>query len=127
MDRKMTLGERLKHYRTQNGYRQSDIAEILNVHRTAYTYYEADKTEPDLAKLKKLAELYKIDLIELLSDSKSRSELLADSRKNIAREAIFPHILTKTEAELVKAFNKLSEQERNELLAKLKKQTEDKQ
>ena len=127
MDREMTLGERLKYYRIKNGYRQSDIADILNIHRTAYTCYETDKTEPDLAKIKTLAKLYGISLVELLTDSKSRSELLADSRQDIDHDDLFPQLLTQTEVELIKAFKKLPEKERNELLANLKKQTEDKE
>ena len=42
----MTLGERLKMYRTQKGLSQEKIADMLDVSRQAVTKWEAGQTTP---------------------------------------------------------------------------------
>lgn len=39
----MTLGERIKEYRTNNRMSQEDLAEKMNVSRQAITKWESDK------------------------------------------------------------------------------------
>lgn len=126
MDKEMTLGERLKYFRKKNGYRQEDIAKILNIHRTTYTYYESDRTEPDLAKIKVLAELYNIELRELLTESKSRSEILSDSGMFIGRRNNTSAMINSSELELIRMIRKLSNEEQTELIKILKEKMNDK-
>ena len=38
----MTLGEKLRFYRTAERYTQGTIAEMLGMERSTYTYYETD-------------------------------------------------------------------------------------
>ena len=52
------IGKRLKLLREEMGLKQIDIAEMLGVSRTTYTQYETEKSEPDLATVAKLAEIY---------------------------------------------------------------------
>ena len=42
----MTLAERLKEIRREHNFTQLDLAEVLGIDRTAYTYYEMGKTQP---------------------------------------------------------------------------------
>lgn len=56
----------LKKLRLENNLTQKQVAKYLCVSRTTYTYYELAKTEPNLQSVKKLAELYKIPLSELI-------------------------------------------------------------
>lgn len=62
----MTLGKRLKLLRKMNYYTQQTLAQELNISAQAISKWENDLSEPDLATLRKLAELYKISLSELL-------------------------------------------------------------
>lgn len=62
----MTLGKRLKILRKMNYYTQQTLAQELNISAQAISKWENDLSEPDLATLRKLAELYKISLSELL-------------------------------------------------------------
>lgn len=62
----MTLGERLKMYRTQKGLSQEKIAEMLDVSRQAVTKWEAGQTTPSSDNLIALANLYDVSLDELI-------------------------------------------------------------
>jgi transcriptional regulator with XRE-family HTH domain len=67
----MRLNEKLRTLREKCGYTQEQVAKILSVDRSSYTYYETGKTEPSIASLRKLASLYKVNLDELLGVEQS--------------------------------------------------------
>ncbi len=71
----MTLGERLKMYRTQKGMSQEKIAEMLDVSRQAVTKWEAGKTTPSSDNLIALANLYDVSLDELIG--KNENEIVS--------------------------------------------------
>ena len=62
----MTLGKKLSSYRTINGLTQGQLGEKLNVSAQAVSKWENDLASPDIATLKRLAELYKVTLDELV-------------------------------------------------------------
>ena len=61
------------------GLKQIDIAEMLGVSRTTYTQYETEKSEPDLATVAKLAEIYNtsVDFILGKTDIRTPIETIA--------------------------------------------------
>src|SRR5690625_3689897 len=61
-----TFGERLRDLRIENGYKQDEIAKILNVTTSAYGYYEQGRNEPSLATLKKIANTFRVSTDYLL-------------------------------------------------------------
>lgn len=63
----MTIGQKMRFYRTAEGYTQADIAGLLGVERSTYTYYETGKTQPDLRAVLILSRFYGITM-ELLAD-----------------------------------------------------------
>ena len=65
----MTLGEKLKFYRTAQGYTQALIARLLRVECSTYAYYETGKTVPDLYSVYVLSKLYGVSM-ELLADDR---------------------------------------------------------
>ncbi len=65
----MTLGEKLRFYRTAEGYTQALIARLLRVERSTYAYYETGKTVPDLYSVYVLSKLYGVSM-ELLADDR---------------------------------------------------------
>ena len=71
----MTLGERLKMYRTQKGLSQEKIAEMLVVSRQAVTKWEAGQTTPSSDNLIALANLYDVSLDELIG--KNENEIVS--------------------------------------------------
>ncbi len=58
----MTLGQKLKYLRTMEKFPQWQLAEILNVERSTYAYYEKGKSLPDVYKLYVLARLYELPM-----------------------------------------------------------------
>lgn len=75
-----TLGEKLRTLRQNSGFKQQDIANILNCSRSTYTYYETGKTTPSISVLKVLAHIYNVPLLDLLDDEE-RPKPLHDSGK----------------------------------------------
>ena len=71
----MTLGERLKMYRTQKGLSQEKIAEMLDVSIQAVTKWEAGQTTPSSDNLIALANLYDVSLDELIG--KNENEIVS--------------------------------------------------
>ena len=70
------LAAKLKSLRLQAGYTQGNIAEILHISRSTYTYYELGKTSPDIATLNRIAKLYCISVQEFLDDEPSKVTIL---------------------------------------------------
>lgn len=60
------IGENIKSYRKAMGYTQKDLSEFLNVSTPSITHYEKGQREVDLVKLNKLADLFNVELSDLL-------------------------------------------------------------
>lgn len=65
----MTLGEKIKQARIENGLTQEQLSEKMAVSRQAITKWEADKGIPDVSNLKRLAALLNVSVDYLLDDS----------------------------------------------------------
>lgn len=76
---KIRINERLRELRIKSGYTQNQIAKILNVDRSTYSYYEIGKTTPDVSALITLAKIFNISISELLADE-SNPYPVADSK-----------------------------------------------
>ena len=59
-----TLPERLRGFRLRAGFSQQNVADILNVSRSTYTYYETGKTTPDPTTLNRIAKIFAVPLEE---------------------------------------------------------------
>ncbi len=62
------LSERLKYYRKAASLTQQQVADALGIQRSAYAYYEIDKTSPKLPTLSNIAKLYNISIDQLVND-----------------------------------------------------------
>ena len=60
------INENLKLLRQANGMTQADVADIISVTRQTISSYESGRTQPDLETLKRFAEVYKVDLYDVL-------------------------------------------------------------
>ena len=52
--------ERIKDLRIENGYKQEEIAEKLNITTSAYGYYEQGRNEPSLKTVRKISDIYQV-------------------------------------------------------------------
>lgn len=62
-DFKDNLKKTLRNVRLACGFSQNEVAEVLKISRSTYTYYENGKIVPDVQALRILAELYGIPAV----------------------------------------------------------------
>lgn len=118
------LGPRLRILRELSGLTQKQVAEVLNIDRSTYSYYEISKTRPDIDTLQKLADLFKVSTDYLL-DYKGQSEpALQDDSKiydnDDSKNLRYLSELSKPEQQVVLYFRALDELDKNDLISKLK-------
>ena len=121
---KIRIDERLRELRIKSGYTQNQIAKILNIDRSTYSYYEIGKTTPDISNLMTLAKIFNISISELLADEPG-PYIIADSGAKtdyIRGKKNSSHIyeLSQTEKELVGLFRASSEEGKQKVLRLLK-------
>lgn len=114
--RETTFADRLKMHRKLCGYRQWEVADVLNINRTTYTKYETGVSEPSQEVLGKIVALFGIDYNALLGKEDVVGANFCDSSLPMYR-------LTDAENELVRMFRVMSEENQQELLKTAKKMT----
>ena len=95
----MKIYERLKSLRKERNLLQKDIADFLNISKSAYGYYEQGRNEPDIQTILKLAELYQVSADYLFC------------KVDIEREC-----LSEKESELLGLYRRLNQYEKNIVL-----------
>ena len=60
------INENLKLLRQAQGMTQAEVADLISVTRQTVSSYESGRTQPDMETLKRLAEVYKADLHDVL-------------------------------------------------------------
>lgn len=109
---KTSLGSKLESLRKSMGLTQKDVADILKINRTTYTKYETGVTEPNIAALKKLTEIFGVDLNYLLSESNGEA-VLSDNTSGDEKAR-----------EFLRLFNLLSDKDKDKLIDQMKKRTD---
>jgi len=76
----MNLENRLKELREQHKYTQDDVAGFLNISRQSVSKWELGKGYPDIDNLRRLSDLYKISLDQLITgEEKYNTQVASDS------------------------------------------------
>ncbi len=99
---------RLRSLRKAVNLRQEDVADALNLSRTAYTKYENDGARPDQERLPTLAELFHVSVDYLLGKDAETPENSLEDNGTIP--------LTDEEMELVTSFRRLTESQKQLIL-----------
>lgn len=71
MELKQIVSENLKKYRLSLGFTQEQVAEFLGVERSTISYYENGEREISFVHLKKLSNLFCIEIDDLLETESS--------------------------------------------------------
>ena len=116
-----TISQKLRGIRKTCGFTQQQVAAVLNVDRSTYTYYETGKTTPDIRTVKALADLFNVSVDELLMDEEAVGTV-AENESDTNAEA-----MTKDTADLPATANKLTRTEREVLLYYRALSTQDRQ
>jgi len=70
-----TVGSNIKRHRTKLKLTQQQLADRLSVSRQTITSYESGRTEPDIAAMEKLAEIFDITVDELIGKTDSANSV----------------------------------------------------
>lgn len=78
-----TIGKRLAEIRKSKKFKQTELAEMLNVSQQVISNIERGVTAPDIEQLKKFADIYNISLDQLVG-----REFLGDDADDVERKII---------------------------------------
>ena len=77
----MEIGEKIRYARLSKGYSQENMADFLGISTSAYGDIERNKTELTLSRAKKLANILKMSILELLGEEIQTPEVLPNAPK----------------------------------------------
>lgn len=96
------LGEKIKYFRKSNNIKQSDLSNKLGISRTALSYYESGKYEPNIFTLLKLSKVMNCSINYLIDDSIEVDNLLV--QVNLEKDSFHQNIkkdITKSTIQLL--------------------------
>lgn len=76
-----SIGKRIKALRQQKDWLQSDVAQKLNISVPAFSKIESDITDINISRLKEIANIFGVEMIELLSDNTTPTKEYVDELK----------------------------------------------
>lgn len=105
-----SFGRHLRDLRKSNSkYSQQEMADMLNISRSTYTYYETGKSEPGQEKLRKICEILNVDFNTLLGYSDEG--LVASAASDDDVDESFGG-LTPSEEQLILAYRSMNSEEK---------------
>lgn len=113
----MTLGESLKKIRKQYKLTQQEVAKLVGVSRSAYTYYETGKTMPTLDVLKKLSAVYSTSIDVIVGNAVYEGGIMSDGFSAAEGKTDPLMYMKKDEKSLIMIYRLMDEKEK-ELLKK---------
>lgn len=136
MMKKTLLPQKLKELRKVHNYTQDYLAEVLGVVRQTYSHYETGKRTPDAETLYKLAGLYNISIDDLMHltididrDSSYDAPVITQTSMDLAEYLDFFNnpankrkymFHTNLEKELLFYFEKISDEDKKEMIEFIK-------
>lgn len=107
----LSLPAKLKKLRLVNGYSQAYVASKLNISRQGYQHYESGRRVPSNEYLQLLAELYNLQIYDLLLQ-----DIQLDFPDLVNESPRYPKSYAEMEQKLLKAFRKLNDKDKTRLL-----------
>ncbi len=116
------IPETLKRLRIKCNYTQKQVADILEIDRSTYSYYESGRIRPDVKTILQLSKLFKVDYTEILDSecssvfSDCKYEKIPTDNNEIPLIPILEGSnLTDKEKDLILGFRLLSEKSKEEV------------
>ncbi|MBK5263542.1 MAG: helix-turn-helix transcriptional regulator, partial [Peptostreptococcaceae bacterium] len=79
----MNLGEKILEMRTKANMSQGDLAEALNVSRQSVPKWETNSSTPELDKLLKMSEIFKISIDDSTAEKLNIHKMVNESSDSI--------------------------------------------
>lgn len=102
--------------RAQVGYTQKQVADLLGVDRSTYSYYELGKIKPDIKTIMNLSKIFKVHYTEILESEINYQFSDSLSQKNGQNVKLHLDELTPNEYRVLMAFKILPENSKNEII-----------
>lgn len=87
------ISKNIKKFRAENNMTQDDLAEKMHITRQAISNWENDKTKPDIEALQSLAEVFQVEIEELIYGQKKEVIMSTDKTKEKKRIKIILAII----------------------------------
>lgn len=114
------LNQRLKKFRETAGLTQQQVADVLNLDRSTYAYYEAGKTTPDIKSVSKLVKIFNVTYYDLVGEEDPTKAGLGDSEADSDNsEKMRIYELSKVEKQLIINFRVLNSKQQEEVVQSL--------
>lgn len=127
------ISKAIKKLRKKRGYTQKQVADLLGLDRSTYSYYELGKIKPDVTTVMKLSEIFDVHYTTILEPEDR--QIFLDVYKNVAEPAfkiseksiVLPTNgnLTKGEQDILMALRLLSDESRKDALEFISKKFKD--
>lgn len=85
-DELVVLGAKMKKLRMAIGYTQESVAAALNISRSAYSYYESGRSNPDSLTLNRIAQIFKVSVAEFFPQTQKDVVLHDSGRKRASKK-----------------------------------------
>lgn len=116
----LELNQRLKKFRETAGLTQQQVADVLNLDRSTYAYYEAGKTTPDIKSVSKLVKIFNVTYYDLVGEEDPTKVGVGDDEGDsdgIGTMHIYE--LSKVEKQLIINFRVLTSKQQEEVVRSL--------
>ena len=122
------ISDKIKKYRRECGYTQKTLADLLDIDRSTYAYYESGRIKPDINSIMKLCKIFNVNYEDILESEPEVQNNLHDSNfscNNLSSgNSNYMYNLTKKEQEIILYYRLLSaenkEEIKNEIIKKYK-------
>lgn len=118
-----TLGERINYYRQLKGYTAKELGKLLGVSGATVSQWQANKTSPRPDKVQELANIFNIDVTELLEGRENTTLILRRDNngltfdKKVIEEFILQSIEKSNQVEqIIKLFATLDVHDRQKVI-----------
>ena len=106
-----TFGRHLRDLRkNKSNYSQQEMADMLNISRSTYTYYETGKSEPGQEKLRKICNILNTDFNTLLGYFNDSSSTAIATEENEEGKKVSE--LTPNEEQIILAYRSMNSEEK---------------
>lgn len=109
----MEIGKKLRSLRTEKGFTQEKIADLLQMPQASYSNLENNKGKIDLKTIQKIAEIYEMDVLDILKED----GLTINQNNNKGNNGI---IFNQLSEKLIEQYE-IRLKEKDELIAELRK------
>ena len=98
------IGTFLKELRKEKELTQEQLAETLNVSRRTISRWETGSNMPDLDLLMEMADLYRVDLRELLNGERKNEPMNAELKETVMQVAEYSNAEKQRAARIVRVY-----------------------